>query len=314
MIASIMLLSCNRKVVVEDLPHPPKYLPSQEVDIEVEKDVIISGTLEYVSSKHLVVIIAGSGPTDRDCNSSLGIKTNAYKMLANTLSQHGISSYRYDKRGIGKSTLPIESDLVISTYVNDVISILKHLSSDFEEIILLGHSEGALIGSIASLDENVHSFIAVCGVSESVDKIIIDQLKSIPNLAMSAKKHINEIMNDEPLSEVVPELQSAFRPSVAPYLKSLFEIDPIVAMSKVEKPTLIIGGGCDVQVPTDHAKELDNAASDSKLLIINNMGHVLKNLEDDCGNSRSAYGDPSIDLNLEFAKAILSFIGCEECP
>jgi len=311
-IVSLILFSCNRKAVVEEIK-TSKYLPTEEIEIEVEKNVMISGTLEYVSPKHLVIIIAGLGPTDRDCNSVLGLKTDAFKLLARSLTMHGVSSFRYDKRGIGKSTKVEESDLLVDTYVSDVISILNHLKSDFDQIILLGHSEGALIGSIASMDEKVNSFISVSGTSISVDKIILDQLKSQPVLAENAKKHIDEILTNQPLSEVDPLLQSAFRPSLVPFLKSLFEVDPMNEITKLDKPVLVIGGICDWQVPIQHAKDLDSGAIDSKLVMVNRMGHLLKNLNSECNNVLDAYSNPEMELNPEFVKAVLNFIGCDKC-
>src|SRR5690606_28809096 len=113
----------------------------------------ISGTLtipDHVHTSPVVLIIAGSGPTDRDGNSTFGVQTNAYKMLAEGLAQNGISSLRFDKRGIGKSQMAgaKEIDLRFETYIDDVVSWISLLKADdrFSKIILLGHSEGSLIG------------------------------------------------------------------------------------------------------------------------------------------------------------------------
>src|SRR5689334_1459875 len=68
----------------------------------------------------VVLIIAGSGPTDRDCNQPT-LKTDAFKLLANQLAKHQIASVRYDKRGIGasKESFTGEANLRFDNYIND---------------------------------------------------------------------------------------------------------------------------------------------------------------------------------------------------
>jgi len=100
----------------------------------------------------IVLVIAGSSPTDRNCNFTFGMQTNAYKMLAEVFANNGISCIRFDKRGIGKSksAMSSESDLQFETYINDVIDWVSLIKSDkrFSGIFLLGHSEGSLIGML----------------------------------------------------------------------------------------------------------------------------------------------------------------------
>jgi alpha-beta hydrolase superfamily lysophospholipase len=124
----------------------------------------------------LVIIIAGSGPTDRDCNSPLGVKSNAYKMLAKGFADNGISTLRFDKRGIAKSkaALPSESDIRFDTYINDVVDWVNLMEKDkrFSKIIILGHSEGSLIGMVAAQKAGVSKYISVAGIGSPADKII----------------------------------------------------------------------------------------------------------------------------------------------
>ncbi len=51
----------------------------------------------------MVIVVPGSGPTNRDGNNPMGLKPNAYKMMSDSLAKYGISSLRYDKKGIGES-------------------------------------------------------------------------------------------------------------------------------------------------------------------------------------------------------------------
>ena len=133
----------------------------------------ISGTLTINNNTKispLVLIIAGSGPTDRDCNSPMGIQTNAYKMLSAGFAEKGISTLRFDKRGIGKSksAMTREGDVRFETYINDVVSWISFLKADkrFSRIILLGHSEGSLIGIIAAEKVAVSASFQLQGLAE----------------------------------------------------------------------------------------------------------------------------------------------------
>src|SRR5579871_2017164 len=117
----------------------------------------IEGTLlapdKNLKQQKLAIIVAGSGPTDRNGNSILGVSANSYKMIAEELSKQGIASFRYDKRGIGKS-IPknfTESNLVFEDYINDIIAIFDYLqdSLGYKNFYLIGHSEGSLTGMVA---------------------------------------------------------------------------------------------------------------------------------------------------------------------
>ena len=83
-------------------------LPSQSKEEEISVSRSwgkLSGTLTVPDegSDAAVLIIAGSGPTDRNGNSGSGLITNTYYMLARALEKEGIASLRYDKQGIGGS-------------------------------------------------------------------------------------------------------------------------------------------------------------------------------------------------------------------
>jgi len=201
-----------------------------------------------------------------------------------------------------------ESSMTFNSFVNDAAAIVRYFEKDFDDIIVLGHSEGALIGSIVARNKNVHSFISVCGISQSFDEVLLTQLSKYPDLVPLAENHIMEIKNGDTLSEVNPILQTLFRPSLLPFLKSAFALDPSHEIATVHKPVLIIGGECDQQVPTDHARKLHQSCQDSELVIINNMGHVMKELEADCANAISAYNEPSLALNKTFTTSIYNFI------
>jgi len=181
--------------------------------------------LEKISP--LVLIIAGSGPTDRNGNNPM-MTNNSLKMLAKGLQSKGIASIRYDKRGIGESQSagPIESDLRFEHYIKDAEDWITLLRKDerFSEVIVLGHSEGSLIGMIASQTSEVDKFISVAGTGFPAGEIIRNQLKEQPEFILNQSLPIIEKLEKGELEENVPPmLASLFRKSVQPYLISWFK-------------------------------------------------------------------------------------------
>jgi len=129
----------------------------------------------------VVLIIAGSGPTDRDGNSpKLGLTGNTYKMLANELGKNGIATIRYDKRLVGQSISSTkEKELRFTDYVDDAVGLINMLNDDqrFSKIIVLGHSEGSLVGLLSLRDQPVKGFISVAGAGQTAEKIVAEQVK-----------------------------------------------------------------------------------------------------------------------------------------
>ncbi len=277
----------------------------------------ISGTLTVpVKPKKspVVLIIAGSGPTDRDCNSPLGIKTNAYKMLAESFAENGISTLRFDKRGIAKSkpAATSESELRFETYINDAVGWISMLKKDkrFSEIIVLGHSEGSLIGIIAAEKTGISKLISLAGVGSPADTILRRQLKGQlpPQLMAESNNILDSLRSGKTVSKVNPVLISLYRPSVQPYLISWIQYDPASEINKLKIPVLIVQGTTDIQVSVDDARQLSAAKPDAKLLILDNMNHILKEAEADRQKNIATYNQPELPLKQGLVKELVSFI------
>lgn len=277
----------------------------------------IYGTLtvpDHVKISPIVLIIPGSGPTDRDCNSAVGIKTNAYKMLADSFANNGISTLRFDKRGIGQSkpAMTSESDLRFETYINDVVAWISLLKTDprFSKVILLGHSEGSLIGMVAAEQTDIAAFVSIAGAGKPADQILKDQLKTKlpPALMDQSNKILDSLKMGLTVSKVDPSLVSLYRPSVQPYMISWMKYDPAKEISKLKIPVLIIQGTTDIQVSVDDAKLLSEAKPDAKLLIIENMNHVLKDCDSDLQKNIATYKNPDLPLKQGLVDDIVSFI------
>lgn len=261
----------------------------------------------------LVIIVAGSGPTDHNGNSPMGVKAAPYKMLAEDLAGVGISALRFDKRGISKSAgaMVAESELRFDHYIDDVVAWvnLMRLDEHFTQIIIAGHSEGSLIGMVAAEKAKADGFISLSGPGRPIDQILSEQLQNAPE---SMKEEIGRVMqslkNGETVESVSMALFSIFRPSVQPYLINWMQYDPAVEIEKLRVPVLIIHGATDIQVPESDAEMLARAKYDAELTVFENMNHVLKNSEADPAKNMATYGDPSLPLTEGLVEVIAEFI------
>jgi len=275
----------------------------------------LEGTLmipESNSLKMVALIIAGSGPTDRNGNNP-SMTNNSLKMLATELNKNGIASLRFDKRGIGKSKQAglKEADLRFDNYVNDATMWVEYLKNElqFNNIIIIGHSEGSLIGMIASMNKNVKKFISLAGAGQSADKIIREQLKSQPmSVSISANAILDKLVKGESVTDIPPILNSLFRPSVQPYIISWFKYDPQKEIAKLKIPVLIIQGTTDIQVSLDDANRLSKAHQGATLAIIEGMNHILKQAPIDRQMNILTYTQPDLPLKKELIDNIILFL------
>lgn len=294
---------------------------SEEPIVLKTKTGDIFGSLKAPNSKTpvpIAIIIAGSGPTDRNGNSQL-TQNDAYKMLSDELFYSGIATLCFDKRGIAasKSAMKEESDIRFENYIEDVKGWINLLSNDkrFSNIIIIGHSEGSLIGMIAAKNNpKVTKYISIAGMGVPFDVILKEQLeKQLAGQPQATKdlifSYLDKLQQGETISNVPPTLNALFRPSVQPYMISVMKYNPQEEIAKLTIPTLIIQGTTDIQVPIEHANLLSVANPKAQKVIIENMNHVLKDCKSsDMAEQTATYSNKSIPLNKEVGKVIINFI------
>ena len=284
------------------------------------KGCLLEGTLLSSSvnnaKEKIAIIIAGSGPTDRNGNSIAGVFSNSYKMLAEELAKQNIATYRYDKRGIAKSVVKNfkESDLVFDDYISDAEIIFDYIkdSLGFADIYFIGHSEGSLIGMVASQEKPVKGFISLSGAGRSIDVIVEEQMNTQHQPANIIKEvtDIFSLLKNGQKADSVPQyLYSLFRPGIQPYMISWLKHNPVDEMKKVNLPSLILQGSCDIQVKTEDAQNLHNANEKSIINIIPQMTHTLKNAGSNCvDENNKTYKDATLPLNTQLVADIVFFI------
>jgi len=287
----------------------------EEYNLDV-KGGEIKGTIMIPKSGNkstVALIIAGSGPTDRNGNNPSAGNNNSLKMIGEALAKDGIYSVRYDKRGIGESASLVkrEEDLIFEDYIDDVVSWIEKLKQDsrFDKIVVIGHSEGALIGAAAVARTDVEGFVSVAGMGYPAYDTLARQLKAQSEKVYELCVPILEELKKGNKVDNVPEgLYSLFRPSVQPYMISWFKYDPKDEISKVEEPILIIQGDNDLQITVEDANILHRANPKSKLIIIEGMNHILKDAPEDREGNLATYNNPNLPLNSKFIEELIKFI------
>jgi pimeloyl-ACP methyl ester carboxylesterase len=263
----------------------------------------------------LVVIIAGSGPTDRDGNSPLlPGANNSLKYLAEGLANRGIASLRYDKRGIGasRSAMTSEENLRFKMGADDAAEWVKMLRADrrFTTITVVGHSEGSLLGMLTAQESPVDGYVSIAGAGRAADKVLREQLgKQLPPpLLAEANAALDTLLAGHTIAAPPQALLALFRPSVQPYLISWLTVDPQAEIAKLTIPVLLLQGTLDAQVTVSDAQLLAKAQPTAKLVILDGMNHVFKNVPPDAASQKNAYSDPKIPDNPTLIADIADFV------
>ncbi|MEC8179584.1 MAG: alpha/beta fold hydrolase, partial [Pseudomonadota bacterium] len=229
----------------------------------------LAGTLEgtLAQGTPAVLIVPGSGPTDRDGNSPLGIAAQTYKLLAEALAQHGIASVRIDKRGMfGSATaVPDPNDVTVDDYVTDIESWADTITRESGDqcVWLLGHSEGGLMAMAAAAEDPSRycGLLLVASVARNLGDVLRAQLAAnpanaplLPEIdAIIAKLKAGESV---PAAGMHPALVPLFAPQVQGFLGSVFRQEPAELIAAHDLPVLILNGTADLQTPAADARAL----------------------------------------------------------
>lgn len=244
-----------------------------------------------------VLLVAGSGPTDRDGNNPLlPAPIDNIKRLAQALAARGIASLRYDKRGVGASTYPGLSEEVLrfEHLVDDAVLLAGHLRGDarIARIVLVGHSEGALIAALAAEDAQAQALVSIAGAGSRASALMRRQIQgNLPaDLATPALATLDALERQQAVAEVPDALVLLFRPSVQPYLMSWFRYDPAEVIGGLRVPVLLVQGSADVQVDVAEARSLQAGNARARLEVVEGMDHLLALDGDIAGGTQRVAG------------------------
>ena len=293
-------------------------LITEQVSLETPNGTL-HGTLERPRSSAPVpvaLIIAGSGPTDRDGNSAmLKGANNSQKLLAAALAAEGVASLRYDKRGVAASAgigMGSEAELRFETYIDDAVLWGRKLRADprFSSLTFVGHSEGSLIGMVAARKVGADAFVSLAGAGRNVREILLEQVKPQlpPELFKATEDILNQLAAGATVENVPPALHLLFRPSIQPYMISWLRYDPAKELVALSVPVLIAQGTTDIQAKAEDARLLAKANPAAKLLLVEGMNHVLKAVPNDRDKQIASYGDPTLPVVPDLVKEIAATI------
>ncbi len=264
------------------------------------------------TKKTLVILLAGSGPTNRNGN-QIGMQNNSLKYLAEDLANGGYSVFTFDKRIIAQIIAGNinESESRFEDLISDAKSIAEHFkkTNNYKKIVFAGHSEGSLVGMIAAREINANAYISISGAGRSSDEVLIEQLdKQLPSQKEKITASFNLLKKGETFKNEVPVLESVFRASVQPYLISWIKYNPQEEIQKLNCPILIINGDNDLQVEPKDALLLNQANTKSELVILKNMNHVFKTIKGDKTENMNSYSNPDLKNAPELSETILKFL------
>jgi pimeloyl-ACP methyl ester carboxylesterase len=262
------------------------------------------------------VIIAGSGPTDRDGNSPQIVRGSSYRMLADGLAAQGVATLRYDKRGAGQSfaALGNEADLRFEHMVDDALAFAAEARSrtGLACVWLIGHSEGTGVAlkAVARDDDGICGLVLLSGLGRRPRIILEEQLGGqLPEPLRSrtfdalAQLEAGELVTDTP-----PELAALLRPSVQPFLIGLLGLDPAALIAAYEGPVMIGQGSTDLQTTVVDAQILAEAQPKAQLTIWEGVNHLLKIAPPDREANLATYADPDLPLADGVVEDVAGFI------
>ena len=291
---------------------------AQEKELFISQDIIISewidGTLllpkDNKTDEVLAIIISDYGPTDRNGNQSF-LKNNCLKQLAEALSSNKIATFRYDKRIVRQiRTRKSSKDVTFDDLVSDAGDVINYFKSRkrFKKIIVIGHGQGSLVGMLAAKD-HVDAFISLAGTALNIGDVIIKEVeKTAPVQLEKVKYVINTLKAGKRAGNYPKELEFVLNPKVQPYMISWMKHNPQEVIKNLDMLILVANGTKDLQVGNDEGKQLKNASENVKLVEIENMNHVLFEIEgNDLENSKS-YNESFRKVSPNLIEAIIEFI------
>jgi pimeloyl-ACP methyl ester carboxylesterase len=271
----------------------------------------------------VILIVPGSGPTDRDGNSPLGITAAPYRLLAEELAARGYASVRIDKRGMFGSTGASQdpNDVTIAAYGDDLQAWIDAIQERLPVkkgarcVIPIGHSEGGLV-ALAAMTRvpDACGLILIATIGQPLDEVIREQLRAnAANAAVlqEADTALVKLRRGERVdaSGLSTALQPLLAPEVQDFLIDAISYDPIELATQVEVPTLVVQGTRDLQVSLEDARMLADAAPHATLAVVPDVNHVLKTVaSEDRSANLATYANPNLPIAPDVVDAIAQFL------
>ena len=267
-------------------------------------------------ARHAVVIVPGSGPTDRDGNGmQMGLHSDTYKLLAEGLAQAGIASIRIDKRGFfgSQSAIANPNDVTVDAYAQDTRDWVRRAGELAPCVWIAGHSEGGLVALLAAQEppENLCGLILLAAAGRPIGRLLVEQMRAMPGNApfmpqIEATVAALEAGHTRDPGGLPPFLQGLFATGLQRYMIDLFSYDPAVLAGRWTGPTLIVQGDADMQIKMRDADVLAAAMPQAVRADLTGATHMLK--DDVPGQPFLTYTDPAMPLHAGLIPAIAAML------
>jgi alpha-beta hydrolase superfamily lysophospholipase len=280
---------------------------------------VLEGTLLKPAGKlqAAMIIIPGSGPTDRDGNNPAGIRSAYLRKFAEAMAERGTATVRIDKRGMfGSAGAGNPNDVTFADYDADVRSWVEKArkATGRKCVWVAGHSEGGLLALRAAKAENICGVVLLAAPGQKLGDTIRKQLQANPAnapLLTSAEQALSELEAGRRVSVegMHPALaQGLFNPAVQGYAIELLRQDPAKLAGEVSRPMLIVQGGRDLQVDVANGEAIRKAAPKASYALLQAMNHVLTDAPEERSANLATYADPSRQLSAGLADRVAAFV------
>lgn len=253
---------------------------ANDIDVRIPANGFsLAGTLSRPEGQSgplpAVILVAGSGPTDRDEN-VFGIPV--FGQIADALANAGFAVLRYDKRGVGQSGGRPES-ATLADYTEDLRAAIRMMGDrkdiDRRRLALVGHSEGGSLAMLAAAKNGrvaAVALVATIGVTGAeLNMYQVTHAAERSNRSpeerqatIALQRQIQQAVLTGKGWENVTVSDAVRRQAETPYFQSLLAFDPARVMKDVEQPLLVVQGQLDTQVPPDNADKLEALAKARK--------------------------------------------------
>lgn len=262
----------------------------------------------------VILMISGSGPTDRDGNSEKIPKPNdSLKMLGQWLTTRGYAVLRYDKRGVGESKAAMGSveETTFEAMIEDARLWAAKLKKDsrFTSLGVIGHSEGSLIALETAREEGADFVISLAGAGRPISEILREQLAAQPKIIQKrAFAILGELEEGTRVDKVPFHLRGVFSPELQPYFISWCRYNPAQIAASLDIPILVIQGSTDFQTSLKDAELLAAATPKATLAVIEGMNHILKDAPANRLRNFRTYTKQGLPLSQGLFETLDSFL------
>ena len=279
---------------------------------------IVHGTFLVPDTKKpvaAVLLIAGSGPTDRDGNSEIMVENNDMLWhLAQQLREANIASLRYDKMGVGESQFSEgfeEKEYTFDDSVAVAQLLLAFLKADsrVDNVGVIGHSEGSLTALLSAAKMEVDFVISLAGNADPIDEQLVKQVQRVnQEAALVLSQRLEQIARSEYQKTGNALVDALVMEGSEAYLARWMAYNPSEILQTNKAPALVIKGDCDERLLFEDDWFSETGMPDHvQFKIIRGMSHLLKEVDTPADVPRT-YRERTLAVHPELIELITTYI------